>query len=118
MQTDKDAIREILLVAKRLDEKQLLNAVEGNISIKRGGLIYVTPSARNKAFLTEEMIAVTDLDGNQVGGTLKATSAHTAHTYALANINIPHTHKHTYTHKKTHIYTLHTHANTHCTRTH
>ena len=42
MQTDKDAIREILLVAKRLDEKQLLNAVEGNISIKRGGLIYVT----------------------------------------------------------------------------
>ena len=74
MQIDKDAIREILLVAKRLDEKQLLNAVEGNISIKRDGLIYVTPSARNKAFLTEEMIAVTDLDGNQVGGTLKATS--------------------------------------------
>ena len=74
MQIDKDAVREILLVAKRLDEKQLLNAVEGNISIKRGGLIYVTPSAKNKAFLTEEMIAVTDLEGNQIGGTLKATS--------------------------------------------
>lgn len=74
MQIDKDAIREILLVAKRLDEKQLLNAVEGNISIKRDGLIYVTPSAKNKAFLTEDMIAITDLDGNQVGGSLKATS--------------------------------------------
>ena len=74
MQIDKDAIREILLVAKRLDEKQLLNAVEGNISIKRDGLIYVTPSARNKAFLTEEMIAFTDLVGNQIGGNYKATS--------------------------------------------
>ncbi len=74
MQIDREAIREILMVAKRLDEKQLLNAVEGNISIKRGGYIYVTPSAKNKAFLTEEMIAITDLDGRQVGGTCKATS--------------------------------------------
>lgn len=74
MQGDINAIREVLMVAKRLDEKQLLNAVEGNISVKRDGLIYVTPSAKNKAFLTEEMIAITDLDGNQVGGTLKASS--------------------------------------------
>lgn len=74
MQGDLSAIREVLLVAKRLDEKQILNAVEGNISLRRDGLIYVTPSAMNKAFLTEEMIAITDEDGNQIGGNYKATS--------------------------------------------
>ena len=74
MQGDIGAIREVLMVAKRLDEKKLLNAVEGNISLKRDGFIYVTPSAMNKAFLTEEMIAITDLEGNQVGGNYKATS--------------------------------------------
>ena len=74
MQGDISAVREVLLVARRLDEKKLLNAVEGNISLKRNGLIYVTPSAMNKAFLTEEMIAVTDEDGNQIGGKYKATS--------------------------------------------
>ena len=74
MQGDISAVREVLLVARRLDEKKLLNAVEGNISLKRNGLIYVTPSAMNKAFLTEEMIAVTDEDGNQIGGNYKATS--------------------------------------------
>ena len=74
MQGDIGAIHEVLMVAKRLDEKRLLNAVEGNISLKRDGCIYVTPSAMNKAFLTEEMIAITDLDGNQIGGNYKATS--------------------------------------------
>ena len=41
---DIQAIKEILAVARRLDEKNLVNAYEGNISVKRDGLIYITPT--------------------------------------------------------------------------
>lgn len=71
---DQEAIQELLLVAKRLDEKTLVNAYEGNISISRNGLTYMTPSGKNKAFLTEEMVAVVDENGTQVGGNCKPSS--------------------------------------------
>lgn len=82
MEGDLSAIREVLMAAKRLDEKKLVNAVEGNVSIKRNGRIYVTPTSTNKAFLTEEMIAITDEDGNQIGGNCKATSELRLHVLA------------------------------------
>ena len=80
------AIQDVLTVAKRLDEKGILNAVEGNISVRDGDLIYITPSGKNKAFLTEEMTAIVDLDGNQVGGSCKASSEYKLHlhTYTQA----------------------------------
>lgn len=65
---------ELLTVAKRLDEKNLVNAYEGNISIQKDGLTYITPTGKNKAFLTHEMIAVIDEDGNQIAGSCKPTS--------------------------------------------
>ena len=68
------AIKEVIMVARRLDDKQLVNAFEGNISIKRDGYLYITPSGKNKALLTEEMIAVFDEDGNQVSGMFPASS--------------------------------------------
>ena len=63
---DVKAIKEVLEVAKRLDDKGLCNAFEGNVSVKRDGFLYITPSGKNKAALTEEMIAVFDETGNQV----------------------------------------------------
>ncbi len=69
-----EAVRELMAAAKHLDEKGILNAIEGNVSLKRDGLIYVTPSGKNKAFLTEDMIAVVDEDGNQLAGSCKPTS--------------------------------------------
>jgi len=71
---NKDMINQILTVAKRLDEKNLVNAYEGNVSAKKDGLVYITPTGKNKAFLTEEMIAVIDLNGEQIGGSCKPTS--------------------------------------------
>jgi len=78
----KEAIKEVLLVAKRLDEKKILNAIEGNISVKRDGLVYITPSGKNKAFLTEDMIAVLDEKGNQLGGSFPASSEMRLHLEA------------------------------------
>lgn len=71
---DIGAVKEVIMVAKRLDEKQLVNAFEGNVSIKRDGYLYITPSGKNKALLTEEMIAVFDGEGNQVSGLYPASS--------------------------------------------
>jgi L-fuculose-phosphate aldolase len=67
-------VKEVIMVAKRLDDKQLVNAFEGNVSIKRDGFLYITPSGRNKAWLTEEMIAVFNEEGIQVGGIYPASS--------------------------------------------
>ena len=77
-----DAIRAVLAVGKRLDEKGILNAVEGNISVRSGDLVYITPSGQNKAFLTEDMIAILDMEGNQVGGCCKASSEYKLHLHA------------------------------------
>jgi len=76
------AIRNILAVAQRLDAKGILNAIEGNISVLEEGLVYITPSGKNKAFLTEDMIAILDMDGNQVGGSCKASSEYKLHLHA------------------------------------
>lgn len=74
MEFDKNAIQELLKVAKRMDEKNLVNTFEGNISVKKDGLIYITPTATNKGLLTEEMVAVIDGNGKQIAGNCKHTS--------------------------------------------
>ena len=85
MKVNKELIREVMEVAKRLDEKNLVNTFEGNISTKRDGIIYITPTTKNKALLTEDMIAVIDEDGKQIGGNAKPTSELPMHmaTYKL-----------------------------------
>ena len=78
----RQAIQDVLTVAQRLDSKGILNAIEGNISVREGDYVYITPSGKNKAFLTEEMVAVLDMDGNQVGGSCKASSEYKLHLHA------------------------------------
>lgn len=82
MEICKNAAQQVLLVAKRLDEKGILNAIEGNISVRVGDLVYITPSGMNKAFLQEDQIAVLTLDGEQVGGSCKASSEYKLHLHA------------------------------------
>lgn len=79
-QINQAIIEELLVVAKRLDEKNLVNAYEGNISVRENGLIYITPTGKNKAFLTADMIAVVDENGQQIAGNCKPTSELPMHT--------------------------------------
>jgi L-fuculose-phosphate aldolase len=79
---DHNVAQEVLIVAKRLDEKNLVNAFEGNISGKKDGLIYITPTHTNKSFLDESVIAVIDENGNQIGGSMKPSSEIIMHTLA------------------------------------
>lgn len=71
---DREIINRVLSVAKRLDEKNLVNAFEGNISAKKDGIVYITPTGKNKALLTEDMIAVIGEDGEQIKGNCRPTS--------------------------------------------
>ena len=80
MDIDLKAIEEVIEVAKRLDDKGLVNAFEGNISIKRGGKIYITPTGKSKATLTPEKICVMDSEGKQIAGIFEPTSELKMHT--------------------------------------
>lgn len=80
---DISVIKEILEVCKRLDNRGLVNAYEGNVSVKKDGYIYITPAGQNKAFLTEEKIIVLEEKTlKQISGIGKPSSELILHTSA------------------------------------
>lgn len=73
---------EIIEVAKLLYSKNFATAFEGNISIKDGEKVYITPSAMCKGFLEEDMLVVMDLEGNVLEGRYKPSSESKMHLAA------------------------------------
>lgn len=55
-------------------DKGLVNPYEGNVSVLHGEQVYITPGGVCKGYLTEDMIVVTDLNGNVLEGTYKPSS--------------------------------------------
>lgn len=76
-----ESIEEVLMVAKRMDDKGLVNSFAGNISTKKDGKIYITPTGQNKALLTADKIAVLDENGKRIWG-YKETSEYIMHKMA------------------------------------
>ncbi len=72
---------EVVRIAKKLYERQMVNTNEGNVSIREGDYVYITPSQVCKELLTPEMIVVIDMDGNQISKGLKASSEYKLHTH-------------------------------------
>ena len=56
--------KEVLYYAKLMDEKGLVNTLEGNLSIldRKTGKMYITPSGTRKRFLNENKIAVVNTE--------------------------------------------------------
>ena len=75
------AVNDVLFVAKRRDQKNLVNSFAGNISAKVDGKIYITPTGQNKGMLTQEKIAVVDENGQRIWG-MKETSEIIMHRMA------------------------------------
>jgi L-fuculose-phosphate aldolase len=71
---DKSVVDEIIRVARKMEEAQLVNTFEGNLSIMKDGFLYITPARTRKSELTEDLIVVFDEAGTQIGGTKKASS--------------------------------------------
>lgn len=65
---------QVVEISKKLYDRQLVNANEGNVSVRDGSLVYISPSQVCKELLTPEMIVVTDLEGNHIEGQYKASS--------------------------------------------
>lgn len=60
---DHTIAEELVFVAKMLYDKGLANAYEGNVSIRAGDAVYITPSAVCKGFLKPDQAVVMAMDG-------------------------------------------------------
>ncbi|HVR70516.1 MAG TPA: class II aldolase/adducin family protein [Vicinamibacteria bacterium] len=71
---------EIVEVGRRLYARGLISGNEGNVSVRQGDALLVTPPGVCKGFLTPEMIVRTDLSGRPVDGQRASTEVlmHTA----------------------------------------
>lgn len=69
-----ELVKKILEISKLMYDKGFVNPYEGNISILDGEQIYITPAGVWKGFLTEDMIVVTDINGNVLEGMYKPSS--------------------------------------------
>ena len=60
--------KEILYYAKLMDEKGMVNTLEGNLSIldRETGKMYITPSGTRKRFLNEDKIAVVNTENGEL----------------------------------------------------
>lgn len=73
MVTD-DAKRQLVNACHRLAAEGLLIGTAGNVSVREGDRVAVTPTGAVLGDLTEDQVVEVDLAGNQVGGGLVPTS--------------------------------------------
>ena len=77
-----EIINNLIYIAKQMEELKLVNTFEGNLSVQDNGLLYITPARTRKSTLKPEMIAVFDMDDNQIHGTKRASSEKSMHQVA------------------------------------
>ena len=61
-------------IAKRLYERNMNAALGGNVSIRLGDEIAITPAGINKGFMTDDDVIVVDMAGNKLRGNGKPSS--------------------------------------------
>lgn len=76
--------KEIVFYSKLMEEKGLVNAFEGNLSMidRESGELYITPTTERKSLLNEDMISVLKND-KQIAGSSKHSSEYLLHVAAL-----------------------------------
>lgn len=80
------AFDKIANIGRILYDKGLIVANEGNISLRLDSEnIMITPSGKNKGFLTSEDMVTIDLAGKKVSGSLKPSSEFKMHIFAYKN---------------------------------
>ena len=69
------ARREICEMGRRIYQRGFVAANDGNLSARIGeDRVLCTPTGVSKGFLTEEMLAICDMEGTQVSGPMKISS--------------------------------------------
>lgn len=69
-----DIKQDILFLSKLMYEKGMVNAFEGNLSVRTKKGLLITPSQVCKAFLDESMLVETNMDGKIINGSMKPSS--------------------------------------------
>ena len=90
-----DARREIVETCRRAVEDRLVIGTAGNVSVRVGDLVAVTPSGLDYGQLTPELVGVHELDGTAVEAPLKPTSELPMHLAVYAETDakaVVHTH--------------------------
>ncbi|HZE88818.1 MAG TPA: class II aldolase/adducin family protein [Verrucomicrobiae bacterium] len=83
MRSEHQLRKDICEVGRRLYQKGMIAAADGNISVRmENGHLLVTPSGRNKGRLDEEDLVVTDADGRKLYGKLEPSSEIVMHLVA------------------------------------
>ncbi len=81
-----DYKKELVATARILEEKGFVTALEGNISVldRENGKLYITATGQRKLTMTEEMVAVMDINTDeQLEGSCKVSSEYLLHKIAL-----------------------------------
>src|SRR5450756_2544443 len=63
-----ETARKLVEIAKRLYDKNMNAALGGNVSMRLGDEIAITPAGINKGFMTEGDVVVVDMDGTKLRG--------------------------------------------------
>jgi L-fuculose-phosphate aldolase len=66
--------QEIVRVCRMLHQKNYLAATDGNVSVRLGDEVLLTPSGVNKGMLEEDQVISVDLEGRLLAGTGRPTS--------------------------------------------
>ncbi len=66
--------QEIVRVCRMLHQKNYLAATDGNVSVRLGDQVLLTPSGVNKGMLEEDQVITVDLEGRLLAGTGRPTS--------------------------------------------
>jgi L-fuculose-phosphate aldolase len=69
-----DARKSVAEVSRRLASSKMVPATAGNVSVRVGDLVAITPTGASLAELTPEEVSVVDLDGRLVRGDLEPSS--------------------------------------------
>ena len=78
---DEQAIKaDIVETGRRLYERGLITAHEGNLSVRQGDSLWITPAGTCKGLLSPDMIVRTDLAGRKREGTHRVSSEVLMHT--------------------------------------
>ena len=73
--TDSQAKQEILEAGRKIYQRGLVAANDGNLSVRVGdNALWVTPTGVSKGSMTEEMLVKVDLEGNLLEGTRRPSS--------------------------------------------
>ncbi len=85
MLNEREARKQIVEIGKRLYDKGLISATDGNLSIKLGNRIITTPSGVSKGFIDESDLVIVDENGSKITGRGKPSTELQMHLTAYRN---------------------------------